>query len=61
MAKPAFTIPCFRDKGCFSVSTHWRLNFHLAVFMSLSVFIFLSHFEPLGLTVGEPHKNASVD
>lgn len=51
MAKPAFTVPCFNEKGCFSVSTHWRLNFHFAVFMTLSVFISQSQFEPLSLMV----------
>lgn len=56
VCKPAFTVPCFNEKGYLSVSTHWRLNFHLAVFMTLSVFIFKSQFKPLSLTVGEIHK-----
>lgn len=59
MAKTAFTVPLYNDKGYISANAHLRLNFLLAAFMTLSAFIFLSQFEPLGLTVGEPHKNPS--
>lgn len=57
MAKPAFTVPLYNDKGYNAANTHLRLNFLLAAFTTLSAFIFLSQLEPLGLTAGEPQKN----